>query len=110
MIRVLLVDDHKLLRAGLQALLATTDDIQVVGVAADGEMALGVATATSSEVVLMDLSMPGMGGIEVTRQLLARLPDVQVVVLTSFADEELVLQAFDAGAVGYLLRKPIRRR
>jgi DNA-binding NarL/FixJ family response regulator len=104
MIRVLLVDDHKLVRAGLQSLLATVDDIQVVGVAASGCEALGVATDTGPEVVLMDLSMPGMGGVEATRQLLERMPSVQVVMLTSFADQELVLQAIEAGAVGYLLK------
>jgi DNA-binding NarL/FixJ family response regulator len=104
MIRVLLVDDHKLVRAGLQSLLATVEDIQVVGVAADGREAIGVATDTGPEVVLMDLSMPGMSGVEATRRLLELIPSVQVVVLTSFADQELVLQAIDAGAVGYLLK------
>jgi DNA-binding NarL/FixJ family response regulator len=104
MIRVLLVDDHKLVRAGLQSLLATVDDIQVVGVASSGCEALGVATDTGPEVVLMDLSMPGMSGVEATRQLLERMPSVQVVMLTSFADQDLVLQAINAGAVGYLLK------
>ena len=104
MIRVLLVDDHKLVRAGLQSLLASAEDIQVVGVAADGCEAISVATHTTPEVVLMDLSMPGMGGVEATRQLLERMPGVQVVMLTSFADDDLVLQAIDAGAVGYLLK------
>jgi DNA-binding NarL/FixJ family response regulator len=104
MIRVLLVDDHKLVRAGLQSLLATVDDIQVVGVASNGCEALGVATDTGPEVVLMDLSMPGMSGVEATRQLLERMPSVQVVMLTSFADQDLVLQAINAGAVGYLLK------
>jgi DNA-binding NarL/FixJ family response regulator len=87
----------------LRALLATVDDIEVVGVAADGAEALLVASGTSPEVVLMDLSMPGVGGVEATRELRRLIPDVRVVVLTSFADEELVLRAIDAGAVGYLL-------
>ncbi|HZD73882.1 MAG TPA: response regulator transcription factor [Actinomycetota bacterium] len=104
MIRVLLVDDHKLVRAGLQSLLATVDDIEVVGVASGGCEALGVAADTGPEVVLMDLSMPGMSGVEATRRLLERMPSVQVVMLTSFADQDLVLKAIDAGAVGYLLK------
>jgi DNA-binding NarL/FixJ family response regulator len=104
MIRVLLVDDHRLVRAGLRALLATVDDIEVVGVAADGAEALLVASGTSPDVVLMDLSMPGMGGVDATRELRRLMPAVRVVVLTSFPDEELVLRAVDAGAVGYLLK------
>jgi DNA-binding NarL/FixJ family response regulator len=104
MIKVLLVDDHRLVRAGLRALLATVDDIEVVGVAADGAEALLVASGTSPDVVLMDLSMPGMGGVDATRELRRLMPAVRVVVLTSFPDEELVLRAVDAGAVGYLLK------
>jgi DNA-binding NarL/FixJ family response regulator len=104
MIKVLLVDDHKLVRAGLQSLLATTDDIAVVGTAADGSEAIGVATATDPDVVLMDLSMPGMGGVEATRKLRCLMPSARVVVLTSFADEDLVNKSIDAGAIGYLLK------
>jgi DNA-binding NarL/FixJ family response regulator len=104
MIKVLLVDDHKLVRAGLQSLLATTDDIAVVGTAADGSEAIGVATATDPDVVLMDLSMPGMSGVEATRKLRCLMPSARVVVLTTFADEDLVHQSIDAGAVGYLLK------
>jgi len=101
---VLLVDDHTLVRAGLQSLLATTDDIAVVGTAADGSEAIGVATATDPDVVLMDLSMPGMSGVEATRKLRCLMPSARVVVLTTFADEDLVHQSIDAGAVGYLLK------
>jgi len=105
LIRVLLVDDHKLVRAGLQSLLAACEDIEVVGSAADGHEALELAGQHQPDVVLMDLSMPGMGGVEATRRLLAAHPDVQVVVvLTSFSDQEQVLDAVDAGAVGYLLK------
>jgi DNA-binding NarL/FixJ family response regulator len=103
-IRVLLVDDHRLVRAGLQSLLDATDDIRVVGAAADGREALELAAGLAPDVVLMDLSMPGMGGVEATRRLLADHPDLQVVVLTSFSDQDQVLDAVDAGAVGYLLK------
>ncbi len=104
MIRVLLVGDHRLVRAGLRALLATVDDFEVVGFAADGGEALQVASDTSPDVVLMDLSMPGMGGVDATRELRRLMPAARVVVLTSFADEDLVLRAIEAGAVGYLLK------
>jgi DNA-binding NarL/FixJ family response regulator len=104
LIKVLLVDDHRLVRAGLQSLLDATDDIRVVGAAADGREALELATGLEPDVVLMDLSMPGMGGVEATRRLLADRPGLQVVVLTSFSDQDQVLDAVDAGAVGYLLK------
>jgi DNA-binding NarL/FixJ family response regulator len=104
LIRVLLVDDHRLVRAGLQSLLEACEDIEVVGSAADGREALELVGRVEPEVVLMDLSMPGMGGVEATRRLLDAHPGVQVVVLTSFSDQEQVLDAVDAGAVGYLLK------
>ena len=104
LIRVLLVDDHRLVRAGLQSLLDATGDIRVAGTAADGQEALEVAAEVQPDVVLMDLSMPRMGGVEATRRLLADRPGLQVVVLTSFSDQEQVLDAVDAGAVGYLLK------
>jgi DNA-binding NarL/FixJ family response regulator len=104
MIRVLLVDDHQLLRDSLQALLDAQDDIEVVGTAGDGADALEAAERTRPQVVLMDLSMPRMGGVEATRRLLARQPEMQVVVLTSFPDRELIFDSVQAGAVGYLLK------
>jgi DNA-binding NarL/FixJ family response regulator len=104
LIRVLLVDDHRLVRAGLQSLLEACEDIEVVGSAADGREALDLVGRVEPDVVLMDLSMPGMGGVEATRRLLDAHPGVQVVVLTSFSDQEQVLDAVDAGAVGYLLK------
>ena len=76
----------------------------MVGAAADGREALELAARVAPDVVLMDLSMPGMGGVEATRRLLADHPDLQVVVLTSFSDQDQVLDAVDAGAVGYLLK------
>jgi DNA-binding NarL/FixJ family response regulator len=104
MIRVLLADDHQLVRSGLAALLTGSDDIEVVGTASNGMEAVELARDTSPDVVLMDLVMPGMDGVEATRRLVADQPQVQVVVLTSFSDQERILAALDAGAVGYLLK------
>ena len=104
MIRVLLVDDHRLVRAGLQSLVDSTSDLTVVGTASDGEEAVSRVAQLNPDVVLMDLSMPGMGGIEATRRICARNPAVQVLVLTSFSDGDRVRSALDAGAVGFLLK------
>ncbi|MDQ1632130.1 MAG: hypothetical protein QOC80_2102, partial [Frankiaceae bacterium] len=104
MIRVLLVDDHQLLRDSLRTLLDGEADIEVVATASDGTEALPAATQFSPDVVLMDLSMPKMGGVEATRLLVEQQPGVQVVVLTSFPDQELIFDAVQAGAVGYLLK------
>ena len=104
MIRVLLVEDHGLVRAGLERLLATVEDVEVVGGAADGAEAIRLAAETQPDVVLMDLSMPNVDGIEATREIVAARPEAQVVVLTSVADRERILAALDAGAVGYLLK------
>jgi DNA-binding NarL/FixJ family response regulator len=103
-IRVVLVDDHKIVRAGLVSLLEAHEDITVVGTAEDGTEALEVVGATLPDVVLMDLSMPRTDGVAATRAIVAEHADVQVVVLTSFADAERVHDALDAGAVGYLLK------
>jgi CheY-like chemotaxis protein len=96
-IRVLLVDDHALLRAGMARLLELAYDVSVVGSAGSGAEGLEMAAALHPDVVLMDLSMPGMSGVEATRRLLAAQPDAAVVVLTSFADPDLVTDALDAG-------------
>lgn len=104
MMRVLLVDDHQLVRAGLASLLESAEDLEVVGQAADGAEALELAALTAPDVVLMDLSMPVMDGVAATRALLAKYPDLAVVVLTSFADKPRVAEALAAGAVGYLLK------
>ena len=104
MIRVVLVDDHAVVRAGLAQLLASADDIDVVGEASDGEEAVSVVVDRGADVVLMDLSMPNVDGSEATRRLQAAAPGTQVVVLTSFSDRERILDALDAGAVGYLLK------
>jgi DNA-binding NarL/FixJ family response regulator len=103
-IRILLADDHDVVRRGLTALLDGTDGFAVVGAAADGEEAVALAGEHRPDVVLMDLSMPGVDGIEATRRLMAERPESRVVVLTSFSDRERILDALDAGAVGYLLK------
>jgi DNA-binding NarL/FixJ family response regulator len=102
--KVLLVDDHKLVRAGLVALLETADDLDVVGEAADGQHALLLARDLRPDVVLMDLSMPVLDGVEATRRLVAEQPGARVLVLTSFMESTRVIEALSAGAVGYLLK------
>ncbi len=104
MIRVVIVDDHAMVRAGLAQLLDADPDIEVVGTASDGSEAADVVSQTSPDVVLMDLQMPVMDGVEATRQIREQSPDVHVVVLTSQSDRERIVQAVDAGAVGYLLK------
>ncbi|NLE43878.1 MAG: response regulator transcription factor [Chloroflexi bacterium] len=109
MIRVLLVDDHQMVRNGLATFLSIHDDLRLVGEARDGEEALRVFEQARPDVVLMDLKMPRMGGVEATQELLARArrldrPQVRVIALTSFEDEGLVHDALEAGASGYLLK------
>jgi len=103
-IRVLLVDDHAVVRHGLKQLLATDAEIEVVGMAADGEEAVDLVRRHRPDVVLMDLAMPGLDGIGATRSIVGEHPDVRVVVLTSFGDESRIIAALDAGAQGYLLK------
>lgn len=104
MIRVLLADDHRLVRAGLAGLLGTAADIEVVGEAADGRQAVELSAETAPDVILMDLSMPVLDGIEATRLILDRSPGIRVIALTSFADQEKVGEMLASGAVGYLLK------
>jgi len=103
-IRVVIVDDHGVVRAGLAQLVAGPDDIEVVGTAADGREALDVIERTRPDVVLMDLSMPDLDGIAATRVALQRVPGTVVVILTSFSDRDRIVEAIDAGAIGYLLK------
>jgi DNA-binding NarL/FixJ family response regulator len=103
-IRVLIVDDHRLVRAGLITLFESSRDIQVVGEAADGREALEVARAVRPDVALMDVSMPVLDGVAATSLLSAELPAVRVVALTSFSDRQRVTDVLAAGAVGYLLK------
>jgi len=104
MIGVIVVDDHPLVRAGLAALIAATDDLRVLADTGDGALVADLVLLHQPQVVLMDLSMPGVDGVEATRRLLAVRPGTPVVVLTSFHDGERVRQALRAGAIGYLLK------
>lgn len=104
MIRVAIVDDHTIVRNGLVSLLGAHADLEIVGAAGDGEEAVALCIEQRPDVVLMDLSMPGVGGIEATRRIAEQAPGVQVVVLTSFMDRERIVDALNAGAIGYLLK------
>jgi DNA-binding NarL/FixJ family response regulator len=103
-IRVLLAEDHAVVRTGLLQLLGDLDQVEVVGAATGGAEAVALAARQQPDVVLMDLEMPGMDGIEATRRIRAAHPSVNVVVLTAFSDRRRILDAIDAGAVGYLLK------
>ena len=103
-IRVMLVDDHAVVRSGLGAFLLAYDDLVLVGEASSGREALRLCAEVKPDVVLMDLLMPEMDGAETTRALRQQFPDVQVLALTSFKEEDLVQRALQAGAIGYLLK------
>src|SRR5437870_82595 len=104
-IRVLIADDHPVFRYGLRALLQTeASTIEVVGEAATGEEAVALATQVSPEVILMDVNMPGLNGIEATYRILSATPQVGILMLTMFDDDESVFAAMRAGARGYLLK------
>ncbi|MBB6693389.1 response regulator transcription factor [Cohnella xylanilytica] len=103
-IRVLLVDDHEMVRIGLAAVLDTEDGIEIVGEAGNGMDGLRLAKAYKPDVVLMDLVMEGMDGIETTRKLLEEQPECRVIVLTSFLDDEKMYPVIEAGAFSYLLK------
>jgi DNA-binding NarL/FixJ family response regulator len=102
MIRVMVVDDHEFIRSTMCELIDATDDLRVVGQADNGAAALPAARAARPQVVLMDLSMPVMNGIDATRELVAALPDVRVIVLTTSTRGQDVYDAAAAGAVGFL--------
>lgn len=103
-IRVVVVDDHVIVRNGLAQLLATATDVELVGTAADGREAIVVVDELSPDVVLMDLSMPEMDGVEATGVIAERFPDSKVVILSSFSEHQRVLAALEAGARGYVLK------
>ena len=103
-IRVLIVDDQSLIRVGIQTLLSRKPDIEVVGQAGDGAEALRLADALDPDVVLMDIRMPGMDGVEATRQLVERQARAGIIILTTFQDDANVFSALAAGARGYLLK------
>ena len=103
-IRVLIVDDHEIIRTGITYSLSTFHDLELVGEANSGQEALQLCSETQPDVVLMDMLMPGMDGVETTRAIKKRHPQAQVLALTSFHDRERVQQAMRAGAAGYLVK------
>jgi two-component system response regulator NreC len=105
--RILIADDHGVLRAGLRALLNKETEYEVVGEAATSDEAFQAALELNPDVVLMDLSMPGVGGIEVTRRLKERLPGIRVLILTVHEDATLLREAMKAGAAGYVVKRAV---
>jgi DNA-binding NarL/FixJ family response regulator len=105
MTKVLLVDDHALFREGIRALLATEPDIEVVGEAADGKQAIELAAKLSPDIIVMDLVMPGMNGMQAAQQLHTEYPDIKVLILSMYDDDEYVCQILKAGASGYVLKR-----
>jgi NarL family two-component system response regulator LiaR len=103
-IRIMIVDDHEMVRSGLSVFLETRDDIKLVGVASSGEEAIRLCGECNPDVMLMDLVMPNVNGIEATRAIRQAYPYVQIIALTSFKEEELVHSALQAGAISYLLK------
>ncbi len=103
-IRVLVVDDHAVVREGLRALIGGKQDMELVGEAANGEEAVHQARALQPDVILMDLVMPGEGGITAIREIRQERPDSRILVLTSFAEDEQIMSAIRSGALGYLLK------
>jgi DNA-binding NarL/FixJ family response regulator len=104
-IAVLLVDDHTVVRQGLHALISAEEDIEVIGEAENGRQAVMLARKTPPDVVVMDVAMPLLNGLEATRQILKTLPNTKVLVLSSYSDEDCVQQLMDAGATGYLIKQ-----
>ena len=104
MIKVIICDDQAIVRDGLEMLIKLERDIEVVGLAEDGSEAVEAVGAASPDLILMDLKMPGMNGVEATRRIRARYPEIKVLVLTTYDDDEWVFDAIRAGASGYLLK------
>ncbi len=104
MIRIVIADDHGVVRSGLEQLIATFDDVELVGSGADGEEAAAACRDRRPDVALLDLEMPTVDGIEATRRIRADAPETNVVIFTSFSDRDRILEALDAGAIGYLLK------
>jgi DNA-binding NarL/FixJ family response regulator len=104
-LRILLVDDHEVVRLGLKALLSRHPRFEVIGEAGTAEEALAKARVHKPDVVVMDVRLPGRSGIDATRDIVAALPDTRVIILTSYADDELLMDAVSAGATGYVLKQ-----
>jgi NarL family two-component system response regulator YdfI len=108
-IRILIVDDHEVVREGLRAILQTDPEVELVGEAADGGEAVRLAAELKPDIVLMDLSMPEVGGIEAIEQIKALALPLEIVILTTYADDELIVRGLRAGARGYLLKDAGRK-
>jgi DNA-binding NarL/FixJ family response regulator len=104
-VRILIADDHGVMRAGLRAVLEDEPGMQVIGEATNGEEALHLAGELNPDIVLMDIGMPGMGGIEATRRLKSMYPQIKVLVLTVYEDESLVREAIKSGAAGFIIKR-----
>src|SRR5437016_14520648 len=104
-ISVLLADDHTVVRQGLRALLIAEGDIDIVGEAENGRQAVTMAKSLEPEVVVMDIAMPVLNGLEATRQIIRALPQTKVLVLSTYCDDEYVQQLTEAGAAGYLVKQ-----
>ena len=103
-IRLMVVDDHRVVRSGVKALIETEEDLEVIGEATDGREAVTKAKAMAPDLVLMDLVMPEMDGVEATRRITKEGVDLEILILTSFSEEERIIQAIKAGASGYLIK------
>ena len=104
MIEIILADDHNIVREAMRLLLDNEPDMKVVGETADGLAALGLVRKKTPDVVIMDISMPGLNGIEATRKIIAGVPGVMVIALSAYSDRKFIFQMFKAGASGYLLK------
>lgn len=108
MVRVMIVDDHEIVREGLETLLSEEEDMQIVAQAANGEDAVAYAAAHQPDVILMDLVMPEMDGVEAIKRIRASSPESKIIVLTSFGDDQRVYAAIQAGALSYLLKDVLK--
>jgi DNA-binding NarL/FixJ family response regulator len=106
-IKVLLVDDHAIMRDGIRALLGLHDDIEIIGEASEGQEAIEKTRDLSPDVIVMDVAMPGMDGLEATRRIKKQLPTVKVIVLTQYDNKEYILSAIKAGAAGYVPKRAL---
>ncbi len=107
-IRVLLADDHDIVRAGLKSLLERQEDIEIVGEAADGRKAVALAEELNPSLIVMDIAMPQLNGIDAAAQILRRDPEVKIIVLSMYGDEEFLVRALAAGVKGYLLKDDVQ--